>query len=208
MVGVMTKRQKITLTARELFQSQTYEKTTMEEIARAVPMSKATLYTEFSNKEDVLLEICRNHIDDMNARLKALVDATDEDCLNTLKTMMLTLVEGAYGVTSGLRSPEALIFESTRLQALLGDRTERMPDIVSALLEKAKANGEIHRQADCDLLSKVVLSALTSFLPPYLCHFSKPSRPTLQSVKGELFQLLDLLCDGLRHQGTCDRRSI
>src|SRR5208283_2886124 len=104
MIGTLTKRQRITAAARELFRDQGYEKTTMEEIARAVPMSKATLYTEFNNKEEVLLEICRNHIDEMNDRMAMIVEATEQDCLSALKTMLLTLVEGIYGVTASLRS--------------------------------------------------------------------------------------------------------
>jgi AcrR family transcriptional regulator len=207
MIGTLTKRQRITVAARELLRDKAYEKTTMEEIARAVPMSKATLYTEFNNKEEVLLEICRNHIDEMNVRLATIVEATEKDCLNTLKTMLLILVEGIYGVAASLRSPEALIFESTRLQALLADRTERMPEIIRDLFEKAKSEGEIDKQTDSTLVAKVVLSALTSYLPPYLRHFAKPSRPTLESVKGDLSVLLDLLCEGLRHK-TYDRRSI
>ena len=198
MIGLLTKRQKITVAARELFLDQGYEKTTMEEIARAVPMSKATLYAEFSNKEDVLLEICRNHCDEMNARLAAIVAATEKDYLNTLKTMMLTLVEGIYGVVAGLRSPEALIYQSTRLQSLLADRTEQMPKIVRELLEKAKSKGEIDKQTDSSLMASVVLSSMTSYLPPYLRHFTKPSRPTLESIQGDLSVLLELLCDGLR----------
>lgn len=208
MIGTLTKRKRITAAARELFRDQGYEKTTMEEIARAVPMSKATLYTEFNNKEEVLVEICRNHIDEMNVRLARIVEATEKDCLNTFKTMLLTLVEGIYQVAASLRSPEALIFESTRLQALLIDRTERMPEIIRDLFEKAKSKGEIDEQIDSSLVSTVVLSALTSYLPPYLRHFTKPSRPTLESVKGDLSVLLDLLCDGLRHRRTHDRRSI
>jgi len=197
MIGAVTKRQKIVAAARELFLVQSYEKTTMEEIARAVPMSKATLYTEFNNKEEVLLEICRNHIDEMNARLAAVVEATENDFLPTLKTMMLTLVEGIYGVAAGLRSPEALIFESTRLQTLLVDHTERMPEIIRALFEKAKTSGEIDKDTDSSLVAAAVLSALTSYLPPYPRHFTKHSRPTLESLKEDLSVLLDLLCKGL-----------
>jgi AcrR family transcriptional regulator len=198
MIETLTKRQRITAAARELFLDQGYEKTTMEEIARSVPMSKATLYTEFSNKEEVLLEICRNHCDEMNARLAAIVDTAEKDYLKTLKTILLTLVEGVYGVAASLRSPEALIYESTRLQTLLVDRTERMPEIIHQLLEKARSQGEIEMDTDLSLLANVVLSALTAYLPPYMHHFTKPSRPKLESIKEDLGMLLDLLCDGLR----------
>lgn len=208
MIGTLTKRQKIVAAARQLFLTQSYEKTTMEEIARAVPMSKATLYTEFNNKEEVILEICRNHIDEMNDRLAAVVEATEKDCLNTLKTMLLTLVEGVYGVAASLRSPEALMFESTRLQSLLVDRTERMPEIIRTLFEKAKSKGEIDKQTDTSLVTAVVLSTLTSYLPPYPRHFTKPSRPTLDSLKGDVSILLDILCDGLSTKKSNKGRSI
>ena len=201
MIAILTKRQRITAAAHELFLDQGYGKTTMEEIARSVLMSRH-LYTEFSNKEDVLLEICRNHCDEMNARLAAVVAATEKDYLNTLKTMLVTLVECAYEVAASLRSPEALLYESTRLHALLVDRTERMPEIIRQLLEKAKSKGEIDKQTDSSLMSAVMVSALTSYLPPYLRHFSKPSRPTLESIKAELSVMLDLLCDGLRQSKT------
>jgi len=198
MIGTFTKRQKITAAARELFIAQSYEKTTMEEIARAVPMSKATLYTEFKNKQEILLEICRNHIDEMNARLGALVEATESDYLSTLKSMLVALVEGVYGVTASLKTPEALMFESTSIQSMLLDRTERMPEIIVTLLNKAKAKGEIDKHTDCTLATRVVLSALTSYLPPYHRHFTESTRPSLESLKEDLSILLDLLCRGLR----------
>jgi AcrR family transcriptional regulator len=195
----MTKRQRITAAARELFGVQSYEKTTIEEIARAVPMSKATLYTEFKNKEEILLEICCNHIDEMNTRLSAIVEATESDCLNTLKEMLLKMVEGIYSVTASLRSPEALIFQSARLQVLLIDHTKKMPEIIRSLFEKAKVKGEIDKQVDTSAMTSVVLSALTSYLPPYPRHFTNPSRPSLDALRQDLSLLLDLLCEGLRH---------
>lgn len=198
MIATFTKRQKITAASRELFIAQSYEKTTMEEIARAVPMSKATLYTEFKSKQEVLLEICRNHIDDMNERLGAIAEATESDYLSTLKSMLIALVEGVYGVTASLRNPESLMFESTRIQSMLLDRTERMPEIVGTLLNKAKAKGEIDKHTDCTLATRVILSALTSYLPPYHRHFTDPTRPSLESLEEDLSLLLDLLCGGLR----------
>lgn len=197
MIPTLTKRQKITAAARELFIAQSYEKTTMEEIARAVPMSKATLYTEFNNKQDVLLEICRSHIDEMNDRLSAIVESTEANYLGTLKSMLLALVEGAYDVTAGLKTPESLIFESRWLQPLLLESTERMPVIINSLFEKAKAKGEIEEHADCEAVTRVVLSAITSYLPPYHRHFIEPTRPSLESLQKDLSILLDLLCSGL-----------
>ncbi len=208
MTGLLTKRERITSAARELFISQSYEKTTMEEIARGVPMSKATLYTEFKNKEEVLLEICRTHIDEMNLRVAAIVEASEEDCITTLKTILVTLAEGIYGVVASLRSPEALIFESGRLQAKLLDRTARMPQIIQILLEKAKDKGEIDNQTDSQAVTRVLLSALTSYLPPYHRHFTEPSRPSLESLKGDLSVLLDLLCGGLTSQRARNQRFI
>lgn len=201
MTGTLSKRQKIVAAARELFLLQGYEKTTMEEIARAAPLSKATLYSEFSNKEEILLEICRTHIDQMNTSLADLVQSTELNCLGTLKSALLKLVEGIYGVCATLRSPEALAFESARLQTRLIDRTQRMPEIVGSLLEKAKQTGEIDVHIETSVATKVILSALTSYLPPYHRHFTTPSRPALDTLLFELSLLLDLMCDGLQaHQ--------
>lgn len=209
MTGTLTKREKITSAARELFISQSYEKTTMEEIARSVPMSKATLYTEFKSKEEILLEICRAHIDEMNFRVAEIVEACKKDFIATLKTILMTLAEGVYSVVAeSLRSPEALIFESGRLQAMLLDRTERMPQIIQILLEKAKDKGEIDGQTDSQAVTRVLLSALTSYLPPYHRHFTEPSRPSLESLKGDLSVLLDLLCGGLTSQRKRNQRFV
>lgn len=200
MIETLTKRQKILSVARELFRTQSYEKTTMEEVARAVPMSKATLYTEFKNKEEILLDLCRIHCDEMNDRLERTFAATDKDFLASLKTMLLTLVQAIYGLAETVRTPEVLVYESTRLQATLIDQIQRTPTIVCELLDKAKEAGEINTNEDSAVLADVVLSVLTSYVPPYPRHFSLPSRPTLESITRDLSLLLDLICDGLKQR--------
>jgi len=59
----------------ELFSRQGYHATSVRDIARAVGMSKAGLYSSFSSKEAVLEEIYYSIIDDMLARVGEIAGA-------------------------------------------------------------------------------------------------------------------------------------
>ena len=69
--------------ATRLFHTQGIKNVTMDDIARALTMSKRTLYQIFADKEDLLLACVVNHNEAEHARMSRLVAETDNvlDCM-------------------------------------------------------------------------------------------------------------------------------
>ena len=201
-IDIANKRESILNASHRLFEKYSFEKTTIEEIARAVPMSKATLYTEFSNKDEILLELCRVHSDSMMRSMEMLVGETTSTWLGTLKSVLKLYIETVYDLALTVHSPEALIYVSQKLSGLVREYDRRHLELFEKILTQAVAAGEIRRAIKENLVAQGLLEVLTSYLPPY------PSRTTA-AIDGRLdkkkllkqFDLvIDLMLDGLRYE--------
>lgn len=61
-------KKKIVLTAERLFRAHGIRAVKMDDVAHALSISKRTLYEIYSNKEDVLLAVCKKHDEELSAR--------------------------------------------------------------------------------------------------------------------------------------------
>ena len=59
--------------------------TTMDDVARAARLSKATLYRYFRSKGDLLFEIVVHYYDDIRLQLEAIIDQPDQTAVAKLK---------------------------------------------------------------------------------------------------------------------------
>src|SRR3954452_267876 len=66
-----TRRNELTRQAARLFAQQGYHGTSMEDLAEAMGIQKATLYTRARSKEDLLFELCRDGAAAFHAALDA-----------------------------------------------------------------------------------------------------------------------------------------
>lgn len=78
-------REKILKTAVNLFALYGIKGVSMNQIASALQMSKKTLYAEFDNKEDMLLECLRYEED----RMVKVIRKTEEEAQNSLESLIL-----------------------------------------------------------------------------------------------------------------------
>lgn len=199
-----TKTQKIIACARKLFADNGFEKTTMEEIARAVPVSKATLYAAFPSKEDILLKICESHCESLRKMMLAVLQSTTSDYLGALRTMLKRFLGSVYSESSSVRSPEMLIYVSNRVKVRAFPLFADIKHVIRTALQKAIANGEIApdraRTLDLDLITEVIACAMTPHMPPYQRVLSAPQdgRPDKQIFDSEVAMMLDLLIAGIK----------
>ncbi|MBS2009757.1 MAG: TetR/AcrR family transcriptional regulator [Cyanobacteria bacterium SZAS TMP-1] len=199
----ISKKQRIVLEARQLFLTNGYEKTTMEEIARSLAIGKGTLYSFFPNKEEILLAICTNHFNYLEDILKQKMEETKSDYLQSLIDMFHLYINSVYQEVQTLRTPEALIYANQTVQTRFADRFIDIKNIFRAMLQKAIDAGELSSAASVVDMCEVILAALTSFLPPYQRDFSdlQPGRPPEDVFERESKILVDLLLQGLRAYG-------
>lgn len=198
------KTKKILESARELFRVNSYEKTTMEEIARAIPMSKATLYAAFSNKEEIILAICERHCDYLEKILLETLEGAKSNYLDTLHEMLKQYVSSVYEEASSVRTPETLVYVNSQIKSRFHDRFSRTKGIVKSALDKAIAANEISSDSSSEILCEVITSAITPYLPPYPRALSSPQvdRPDKETFDTEVEVFLDLLLYGLKGTGT------
>lgn len=81
-------REQVLVTAAQLFATRGYTATTMQELASACKVSKATLYHYVRDKNDLLAQITRGHV----ARLEALVEQVQAQELNAQNRLRSLIV--------------------------------------------------------------------------------------------------------------------
>lgn len=198
------KRADIVNASRKLFQMNGYEKTTMEEIAREVPMSKATLYREFSNKEEIVLTICENHCNNLITELQLIAEEREKSNLQTLKKLLFVFASSVYEESNSVRTPEVLMYVHNKIKTRFADKFSEIKQVIQSVLDRAIENGELNPgDTKCKDLCEVIVTMLTAYFPPYERNFSKPmpERPGKKVFERELNILLDLLIHGLKSYG-------
>ena len=145
--------------AREVVMRFGYRKTTLEDIADAAGVSRATLYYYFPNKEEVFRALIEREIDAFQQILTDAVDPEappDERLMALVRTRYTHLrrIKALYSVTHNI-SREHL---PMALQALGGlEEAERA--LVAGLLREGIDSGRF-RPVDVDLLAAAILAAL------------------------------------------------
>ncbi len=145
--------------AREVVMRFGYRKTTLEDIADAAGVSRATLYYYFPNKEEVFRALIEREIDAFQQILTEAVDPSeppDRRLLALVRTRYTHLrrIKALYSVTHNI-SREHL---PMALQALGGlEEAERA--MVAGLLREGIDAGRF-REVDVDLLAAAILAAL------------------------------------------------
>jgi len=86
--GPEERRQEIVTTARRLFESEGYEKVTMQRIVEEVGIAKGTVFYYFESKEELLKAVVEDIIEQDYTRKQALVAATGGNGLDKIRTIM------------------------------------------------------------------------------------------------------------------------
>jgi AcrR family transcriptional regulator len=81
----VTDKEKILYFTHAKFITEGFYKTTMDEIAKDLQISKKTIYKYFSSKEDLLHEVCRSRIHMMEEFMTGIIDGDDDTVTKFLK---------------------------------------------------------------------------------------------------------------------------
>lgn len=193
----------IVATARKLFLLNGYEKTTMEEIARSLSMGKGTLYALFPNKEELMMAICNAHVNQLMSMMTKKLEREKSDYLRCLTEILKVYAVSVYAEAQSIRTPEAFVYVSNTIKLRFDSKFGQVKEILRAALDKAVENGELAANVDTAHLCEVIVTTLTTYLPPYERHFCAPvsERPSRDIFDKELNTLLELLLHGLKGSG-------
>jgi AcrR family transcriptional regulator len=132
-------REALAAAARALFLADGFERTTVEQIARAAGVSRRTFFRYFESKEDVLAE----HADRLGERLYAALAARPpgEPPLLAIRNALVPAVEAGVQDRDVVRCTIRLLRETNSLRQVVMARRNRLEERVAALMTRRLGAG-------------------------------------------------------------------
>lgn len=153
-------RRRVLDAARELFETEGYEETTVREIARRAGVSVGSVFTSFASKLDILSEVMAERLDGLYAELDRIAGRLRGSTLDRLRSLFalffayetrrarlfLAHIAGAYDWRA-------------RASAAPFGRNERLKQVVRDCLARGVAAGDVDPSLDHDLAVEMLLAA-------------------------------------------------
>jgi AcrR family transcriptional regulator len=176
-------------TARDLFQAQGFDATSIEEIAETADVSKSTFFNYFPTKEGLLVEIAAEEVRDLHRLV--VVDLADVPSpVEKIRRVMCLLVADT---APRLRLTRRVLLHTMLHPSLIPTPVTQVATLFEGLVRQAQARGEIR----ADLNPTDVASALAG---TYFAAFSRwiavgSEQPV--SLGSELEVVQNMLFDGI-----------
>ena len=183
-------RVRIVREARSLFTAHGFVAVSMQQIANAATVNKATLYHHFRDKEDLFISVMTEEFARMSAVVQAAVndEGTLEERLQCVAARVLADAQGDFGRLAA--EMRAHVSEDKR--ATLIDRFTAPWDHLRIALERAREAGEV-REIDAELVARMFFAMLHSQIwwAKTGTELDEPSADTAATIA-------NLLMDGIR----------
>lgn len=180
--------------ASRIFAEQGYENTTMDEIAKACSLGKATLYAEFESKEELMNTVIEHYMRDAVTLMKAKADQATDDYLAIIRAIMLERIMGIFTrATRHFHSVEIMMAarlgnkDKLRFEELKAEETR----IIAILLEKAALNHEIAPLENYYKMAQLFRKALAGLFPPNIFNISP------EEFERDAHNIIDIYLSGL-----------
>jgi AcrR family transcriptional regulator len=169
----------------------------MQDIAHASELSKATLYLYFESKEAILIEILQEAISDFTelARLRIPADGTGLQALQALWETYLELLGESQDlvVLTGIKNyldPE-FPFGDANTSEKFAKATAGLVDLIEFLLRRGMEDGSIYHSDDPDRQARTVIMFATSVIDT-ISRVPRPRRDTALMGEGmrETFEMI------------------
>lgn len=114
------RREEIIKAARELFQTNDYDKTTMQELMVKLNIAKGTIYHYFSSKQDILEAVVENIIDEELKQKEELLNSTPVRDLKAMEKLKILIIENDISdknekILDNLHHPENIEMHTKQL---------------------------------------------------------------------------------------------
>jgi AcrR family transcriptional regulator len=191
---------RIVASARKLFGYYGYEKTTLDQIAQDIGISKGSIYLDFAGKDDILMAVIQDFIASQVDRMQELYKDPAIPPLEALKHMLLDHVTTVFTeATRQAHSTEAMAITSMRVRSEFRAYFTQIELLIAgALMDAAKA-GDIQPQAHYQTTAQRILLGMSAFFPPYF-KLAEPDGGPLQQghLLNEASAVLDIILNGLK----------
>jgi len=160
-------RERVLLVATDLFRRRGFEATTVEEIAEAADISRATLFNYFPHKAALVSELG----DALFANFQRGVEAARALPLSTPERLLELFGGSARRLLANPAYSRTLLVETTARRRDFDERNDRVTRLHEAfreILEDGVRQGDVAPDADLSLLSTVIAGAYTEVLLTWL----------------------------------------
>jgi len=150
--------------SRQLFGERCYEEVTVQDIADAAGMGKATLYQYFESKEEVLFSLLASYSRDVTRVLESCCDANQDPYTTLKKVISLTYrlyLKNNRIFLAYISLKRTAAFKREWLEELNALR-ERKFDLLASVLEKGSEQG-VFIQVDSRRFARVLNNILRGF---------------------------------------------
>jgi AcrR family transcriptional regulator len=183
--------QQILAGAAEVFRSKGYAESSLRDVAEAVGIDRASLYYYVSSKEDLLIELVRGPLTDIEKRINTIVKSggTPEEMLRSAIVSHLDSYEEGW--------PESFVFLGQNLDKL-GDAADDFAKLAKryhAALLKIIRNGQKAGMFRADIEATVVMYGFLGMCNWVHRWYRPGGRNTLHEI-GETFA--SMILDGLK----------
>jgi len=153
-------RNKVIVAARELFDTQGYQGTTIREIARHAGVSVGSVFTTFASKGEVLSQVMADRLDGLYAELDRVMPHLRGATLDRLRTMFAIHFAFEVRHTRLFLSHIAAAYDWTlSAGATPMGRNQRLQNIIRECLEKGVAEGDVCPNADPQEVIDLLMAA-------------------------------------------------
>lgn len=189
----------ICLAALDIFCEKGYSRTTFDEIAKRINLTKGAIYWHFRNKADILTEIIRKAFIISNERLSQ--NKPEINSIFDLRERMLNEVELIKTDHLYRKFMFFVIFQMEWSEAILNKVGNEIKDLIQLsenirkeALTKSQKNGEISANIDIELLSDIIACMIHGTLKNILGNEMKTD-PSVLMASG-----FDLIIKGLQKE--------
>lgn len=138
-------RNRVIVAARELFDTQGYEGTTIREIARHARVSVGSVFTTFASKGEILSQVMQDRLDGLYAELDRVMPHLRGDTIERLRTMFAIHFAFEVQHTRLFLAHIAAAYDWTLApSAKPMGKTPRLQEIISECLAKGVAEGDVN----------------------------------------------------------------
>lgn len=185
-------RERVLDEAGKLFLRYGFRRTTMEEIAALVGMSKAALYLHFRNKEDIFGQFCTREARHVLGLLRQ-IQADSLPPNEKLSALLLTAVTQVWDFChQAPHAPEVWAESMMAVHENVAPARRQAEQIIAEVIAEGQADGTFCGSIDAAKIAPLVRLAFAGFNVPYL------EIQTREQLLEQAPQLVAILIRGLR----------
>jgi len=191
--------------AQNLFTEKSFEKTTIDDIAKYIGIGKGSVYLDFKNKDDILSAIAERHVIFIIEKLESQIKNAKAPYLELLRQVLKDHITTVFDMAlSHKQSHVSLIHTSYRIKQELNYLIEKWFLNIGSVIEKAANNGETKPCDDYKKLAHLINISLQGFFPPYDIKYSTDVRTDLSKKEirdlllNDVSIVLEIIISGLK----------